>query len=148
VYYPNIMLADSTSNEPDSKGYFQFKIRTTEPLQLGENIENTAAIFFDLNDPVITNTAITSAETTDNINERTNTSNLSLYPNPSNGDVYVKSNEDIIGITCLNLLGQGIDFDYQLIGSQVMLSFKDQKGFILVSIETSQGLAKRKLLLE
>ena len=54
--FPHINLPDSNTNEPDSHGYVQYKIRAKDSLALGNSIENTANIFFDFNVPVITNT--------------------------------------------------------------------------------------------
>jgi hypothetical protein len=57
--FENIMLPDSTSNEEESHGYIQYRIKTQPNLLLDDVIENTAAIYFDFNEPVITNTATT-----------------------------------------------------------------------------------------
>jgi hypothetical protein len=54
--FNNIMLPDSTSNEPESHGYVIYKIRTMLGISTGEVINNTASIFFDENPPIITNT--------------------------------------------------------------------------------------------
>ena len=54
--FNNIMLPDSTSNEPESHGYVIYKIRTMPGIAVGEVINNTASIFFDDNPPIITNT--------------------------------------------------------------------------------------------
>ncbi len=54
--FPNIMLADSTSNEPLSKGYFTFHIQPQSSID-HEVIGNRVGIFFDHNPPIITNTA-------------------------------------------------------------------------------------------
>jgi hypothetical protein len=54
--FPHINLPDSNSNEPESHGYVQYKIRAKDSLAIGSTIENTANIFFDFNAPVITNT--------------------------------------------------------------------------------------------
>jgi uncharacterized repeat protein (TIGR01451 family) len=54
--FPNINLPDSNSNEPESHGYVEFKIRAKDSLTVGSTIENTANIYFDYNAPVITNT--------------------------------------------------------------------------------------------
>ena len=52
----NINLQDSTTNEPLSHGYVQYRIKLKDSLSEGTNIQNTASILFDLNAPVITNT--------------------------------------------------------------------------------------------
>lgn len=54
--FPNINLLDSLTHESESHGFIKFKIKQKANLHNGERIENEAAIFFDFNDPVITNT--------------------------------------------------------------------------------------------
>ncbi len=54
--FNNIMLPDSNSNEPESHGFVIYKIRTKQVLEIGSVLNNTAAIFFDDNPPIITNT--------------------------------------------------------------------------------------------
>jgi len=53
--FNNILLPDSTTNEPLSHGFVKFKISQQPNLPLGTTINNTAAIYFDFNEPVITN---------------------------------------------------------------------------------------------
>ncbi|WP_116106994.1 T9SS type A sorting domain-containing protein [Lewinella sp. IMCC34191] len=55
VLFPNILLPDSTTNEPASHGFFTFEITAKEGLDDFTAIENTAGIYFDFNQPVITN---------------------------------------------------------------------------------------------
>lgn len=52
--FPNILLVDSSTNEPGSHGYIWFKISQKPNLPDGTIIENNAAIYFDFNEPVIT----------------------------------------------------------------------------------------------
>ncbi len=54
--FDNIMLPDSNVNEPLSHGFVKFEIDQFPDLGPGTQIFNSAAIYFDLNDPVITNT--------------------------------------------------------------------------------------------
>ena len=56
--FKEIILPEKAVDEEGSKGYVRFTIYPKEDLQIGEEIRNTAGIYFDLNDPVITNTAI------------------------------------------------------------------------------------------
>jgi uncharacterized repeat protein (TIGR01451 family) len=55
--FANINLPDSFSNEPASHGYIDFSIRPKANRPLGTVVENSAAIYFDFNPPVLTNTA-------------------------------------------------------------------------------------------
>ena len=57
VLYRNILLVDSTTNEPGSHGFFTFSIQAKEGLEDFDEITNQAGIFFDFNRPVITNRA-------------------------------------------------------------------------------------------
>ena len=56
----NILLPDSNVNELKSHGFVSFKIKPINTLVLGDEIPNTAAIYFDYNSPIITNTATTT----------------------------------------------------------------------------------------
>jgi uncharacterized repeat protein (TIGR01451 family) len=54
--FEDIMLPDSNVNEPASHGFVKFKVQPRSNAPLESVIENSAAIYFDFNDPVITNT--------------------------------------------------------------------------------------------
>ncbi len=54
--FQNILLPDSNVNEPASHGFVQFRISPRANVPLETNILNRAAIYFDFNDPIITNT--------------------------------------------------------------------------------------------
>lgn len=55
--FANINLPDSASDEEGSKGYVKFKIKQQQNNDIGTVINNNAAIYFDYNEPIITNTA-------------------------------------------------------------------------------------------
>ncbi len=54
--FQNILLPDSNVNEAASHGFVQFRIRPRADVPLETDIFNNAAIYFDFNDPIITNT--------------------------------------------------------------------------------------------
>ncbi|GAB3528369.1 hypothetical protein GCM10027443_06140 [Pontibacter brevis] len=56
--FDNIMLPDSTTNEPGSHGYIQFSIKPKADLPEKTAVENYADIFFDYNSPVRTNATV------------------------------------------------------------------------------------------
>ena len=57
VYFDNILLVDSTRNEEASHGFINFAIGLQDNRpKAGDLINNTAGIYFDFNDPIITNT--------------------------------------------------------------------------------------------
>lgn len=55
-FFNDIMLPDSNVNEPASHGYVDFRISQQLDNPIGTRIENSAAIYFDFNKPIITNT--------------------------------------------------------------------------------------------
>ncbi len=55
-FFDNIMLPDSNVNLEGSNGFVQFSIEQLADNSINTVIENTAGIYFDFNDPVITNT--------------------------------------------------------------------------------------------
>ncbi|SHF25388.1 DUF7619 domain-containing protein [Chryseobacterium vrystaatense] len=92
--FQNIQLPFDDAN---NDGYISFKIKTKSTLTSGDVFSNTADIYFDYNAPIITNTYTTAvrgilatAET------KTNKGNLSIYPNPVQDILYIKSGEDIV----------------------------------------------------
>lgn len=57
VMFSSISLPDSNVNEPASHGWFEFSIEPLHKLPIGTRIENSAAIYFDFNAPIITDEA-------------------------------------------------------------------------------------------
>lgn len=104
--FDNILLPDSNTNEPESHGFIQYKVKQNRNLKDHTTLENTAYIYFDFNDPIITNTTShvinrniykkskTPYEFTDGINDL-NVVQTSLYPNPTNGIVNINLNNNI-----------------------------------------------------
>lgn len=56
--FANILLPDSTTNEPGSIGFVYFKINQMPDNVLGSVIHNRVGIFFDFNEPIFTNTTV------------------------------------------------------------------------------------------
>lgn len=92
--FSNIQLADSFSNEAASHGYIKFKVRANTNLLPGDVIENTAAIYFDFNEPVITNTVSSLIATPASISGIDFNNDILLYPNPATSELLVKLNSD------------------------------------------------------
>ena len=58
--FNDILLVDSVHNEPASHGYIRYQIKPKASLNLGDEINNSASIYFDFNAPIKTNTQITT----------------------------------------------------------------------------------------
>jgi len=95
-YFDNILLPDSTTNESASHGFVKFKISPKENLEEGTMIYNQAGIYFDFNEPVITNQTYHTIGIDyiiiDLVDEIKNPSNISeiasYYPNPFLEHIY------------------------------------------------------------
>lgn len=82
--FNNIMLPDSTSDPEGSIGYVQYRIKPLPGLEVGTVIENTAHIFFDFNEAIVTNTTQNAYVTSTAVPERI-ALGLRVFPNPGNG---------------------------------------------------------------
>jgi hypothetical protein len=54
--FNDILLPDSTTNEPGSHGFVTFTVDQVRDLPDGTEINNRVGIYFDFNEPIITNT--------------------------------------------------------------------------------------------
>ena len=92
-----IMLPDSGSNEPASHGYVTFRIGLVEGLNEGSVVSNRAAIYFDFNEPVITNDAWITLDASVAVNT-TVANYLELYPNPVESTLTVFGHEHLTSL--------------------------------------------------
>jgi hypothetical protein len=91
IYFMDINLPDSTSDPLGSMGYFNFSIDLKDNLPLGTRIDNRVAIFFDFNEPVITNTVQTIIGAPVSVLERSSLpQGLSIFPNPARNQATVR----------------------------------------------------------
>ncbi|MBK8340385.1 MAG: T9SS type A sorting domain-containing protein [Flavobacteriales bacterium] len=95
--FDNILLPDSNVNELMSHGFVRYRMRPRTDLLVGDSIRNTAAIFFDLNAPVITNTARTMIIATTDITAADAAAQMHLMPNPAADLVQLSVEEDMVG---------------------------------------------------
>ena len=119
-FFDDINLPDSTSDERGIHGFVKFAINAKPTLELNDQIENRAYIYFDYNVPVVTNTIGSTVGFETRIKEPGNTLLLSAPPNPT---------KDIILVT----------FGNTVIGGEVILSLYNSKGE-LVKAQTSSRL--------
>lgn len=82
--FNQIMLLDSTTNEPLSHGFVTFEIDMVQGLAPETEIKNKAEIYFDTNPPIITNYALNTIETiSTSIGELAGVKpSVNVYPNP------------------------------------------------------------------
>lgn len=106
--FPNIMLPDSTSDELNSHGFVTYKIDLVPNLAPLTQIKNTAYIYFDYNEAIITNTAINTIEEPLGISVADAATPFAIYPNPAMDfvSIYTTANYKQAQLMIYNLTGQ------------------------------------------
>jgi len=151
--FPNINLPDSVNNEPDSHGYVSFKIMQDPSLPNGTTIQNTAAIYFDFNSPVITNTVSTLIDNTVNIPQNIEFPGVVVFPNPVTSmlNIHFSANERGKFEITLSDLDQKLilkETEYSLAGeNQYELSTGNlAKGVYVLQIKSESKVYRRRIV--
>ena len=104
--FDDILLPDSTTNLEGSNGFVNFTIDRRPGLPLGTMISNSAAIYFDFNEPIITNTVENVLSEPVATREPLRTDLLmQVYPNPTSEWVQISFNSEQPETYDLDLLG-------------------------------------------
>ncbi len=86
VYFDNILLPDSSTNEAESHGAFCYKINSKQVSEIGNIpyiLNNKADIYFDFNPPVTTNIIFNTLDISVGLNEQLVDKKIKLFPNPT-----------------------------------------------------------------
>jgi hypothetical protein len=139
------MLPDSNTNEPASHGYIRYKIKQKANNPIGTKIKNTAYIYFDFNDPVITNTTLNTIDIAASINENKNVLVFFIYPNPTSGSVLINSQTnfnfvEVLSITGQTLLSEKVNSKTHQLQLQ---NFSEGIYFVKVSYADGRSLTKK-----
>lgn len=101
--FANIMLPDSTTDLVGSNGFLTFKVDQMPNLENGTMITNDADIYFDFNEPIITN------ETWHQVDDMLQSSPVGtpvlfmegeevfVYPNPTTDKLFLDNSEELVG---------------------------------------------------
>ena len=128
--FDNILLPDSSTNEPASHGFIRYRIKPLNTLIAGDSINNTAYIYFDFNLPMQTNTAITEIVLPTSVNEwAVCNGQLTIFPNPAKNELTVSSKQfkDKSEIKVFDLFGR-IIFQSPIKNQQTSITL-DVSGF-------------------
>jgi uncharacterized repeat protein (TIGR01451 family) len=143
--FPGIILADSNSNEPESHGFIEFRIKPNTNLVLGNVISNRVYIYFDFNPPVITNDAITTVENATSVLENNATeNNVRIFPNPSSEFITCKviSNskiDQLYQINIFDVLGKVVSTENNLNLSNPINIKSLKNGLYLLQLVDANG---------
>ena len=137
-----IYLPDSTSNPEGSQGFVTFTIDMVPDLPLGTVIENKSSIYFDYNDPIVTNTSWLTLNDyevgiMDSAHSLTENLKISLFPNPSTGHISIDLGDAKMPteIRVWDAFGGLISNDFQVNENIVQLEIPGSPGMYIVEIE-------------
>jgi len=144
--FENINLPAEMDDEPGSQGFVAFKVKTLNNLVLGDQVQNTADIYFDFNAPIVTNTTSTTVAIL-NISE-TEVSNITISPIPVKDILQVNALETISSVELFDIQGHLL----QVKTSDSLTAAIDfsgrPKGVYLVKVHTLKGMKVQKVIKE
>lgn len=144
--FDDIMLLDSTTNEPESHGFVKYRIKAKRDLPDNTVVENTAHIFFDYNPAVVTNTTMNTMTYTILKNEESTAievpynATVKLYPNPIRDYSVLEfdnAGNDLFQLTISDVTGKVIN-TMQNSGNSFIVGKGLDKGVYLYSLKNTQ----------
>ncbi len=135
--FKNVQLAG-----PGGHGHVLLKIKSKNSLLAGDTVANRGDIYFDYNKPVDTGLATTVFQSLSNsIFEKD--ASVSVAPNPTNGNIIIKSNFNIISIELYDEQGRIL----QTILNYNKLDISEKaKGIYFLKITSEKGSKIEKLV--
>ncbi|MBK9287647.1 MAG: T9SS type A sorting domain-containing protein [Flavobacteriales bacterium] len=105
--FEQIMLPDSGANEPGSHGFVKFAMKPVTTLVNGAQVGNIANIYFDFNEPVITNEAVFTVDIASGMADAVRNNDLRLWPSPASDVLFVAHRtERVLSMELLDLRGR------------------------------------------
>ena len=142
-----INLPPSEPNSFVGHGYVTYEIKPKSGYAVGDVIENTAAIIFDFNPAIITNTTSTEFVSTLSLTQN-ELSELLFYPNPVQNDLHIKNNTIIDEIEVSNIVGQKV-YSAKVNQTETAINFsKMPKGVYFVKIKEANSFKTIKIINE
>lgn len=143
--FENINLPPSSLDPIGGHGNVLFKIKTLPTLTVGDEVSNTANIFFDYNHPIDTNearTAFNNLAKTDFVKD----SRVTVYPNPVKNKVTVKAQGNIKSVGLYD--SQGRILQSAIAGkNQITLDLSSQQtGVYFLTVTTQKGSSTQKIV--
>lgn len=147
--FNNIMLPDSGANQSASNGFVSYSIKPKQGTAVGTHIKNNSYIFFDSNQPVITNTTDNFIPIPNAINQLENNDEVAVFPNPITDVVTVKYNKSLavnqIGI--YNTMGQMVLLQKVVGQTETTLQLKNlPAGIYMIRLACGNNSIAKKIL--
>jgi hypothetical protein len=145
--FKNINLPSAILDPIGGHGNVLFKIKTIPTLVVGDNVESLANIYFDYNDPIATNEAITSITALSNpdfVRDKT----IVIAPNPTKNNVTVTSKNKILSIQLFDVQGRILQTVLENKNSTTLDISNKSDGIYFLKVTTEVGSSVEKLVKE
>lgn len=107
--FDDIRLPAQITNPLASDGFVRFRVRPRGSLVVGDLIPNRAAIAFDYNAPLLTNTALTTVfDPLGTAADAASAAALSVWPNPAGGVLHIETASALPRLTLLDATGREV----------------------------------------
>jgi hypothetical protein len=106
--FPNIMLPPGSVNDYTNRGFVTYQVNMNPGLPIGTTLKNRAHIYFDYNSPVSTNQTINTLVDATGIKKQFKNADLFIYPNPTSGDLSIRSTIEIKWFDVHDMLGKKV----------------------------------------
>ncbi|WP_422105267.1 T9SS type A sorting domain-containing protein [Winogradskyella sp.] len=149
--FDGINLPAEQDDEEGSNGFVNYRIKPKAGYAPGDIIPNSAAIYFDFNAPIITNTFTTTFVETLSIDDSLLTEFI-IYPNPAKDKVIVSLDDSSMNnadISLIDIQGEVIDIPKVNHTHSVELNVSSlNTGLYFIHLKKSKGTLVRKLIIE
>lgn len=154
--FDNIMLIDSATHPDSSQGYVVYEVSPIGAVTENTVLTNRAAIYFDYNEPVITNNVLntlvtgpvdsTYCNTIIGISE-TSKYNVAIYPNPNTGSFVISTDGTLVENIDITDISGRLVFSQTAVNSGIVnLELNQVSGIYFVAVKCNGITTTHKLI--
>lgn len=141
-YFENIQLPYESADEAGSNGFVTYRILPKPEFDLGDIVYNTAEIYFDFNEAIVTNTAQTEVVVLAGLN--TNKIAIAkLYPNPVKDQLHIALQQGELQLVTIHDINGRLCFSAN---AEIIDTAKLTSGIYFVKVTTDAGSADYKII--
>jgi hypothetical protein len=153
--FNNIHLPAQSTDDLRSNGMFTYTVKTKAGLAIGSQIRNRASIYFDYNEPIVTNRTLNTLSTTGiATTPQVQAGSFTVYPNPAstafntviNSEAAGSANMIVADVTGKTMLAKTIEL---VKGAQTIATDASQfaPGIYFVSLNHNGKTETQKLVI-
>lgn len=132
-----------------SNGHIIYRVKPKASVTLGDSMSAKADIYFDFNEPIITNTVTTTVQNVAGLNENSIDS-FTVYPNPASSTVNltVLNADNGFSVTVIDMLGKTIIKDSFSTNKEILDVSKLRSGIYFIKVVAEGKQSTKKLIVK